>query len=457
MMPLCLLTRGVMEIEISHYSKRGHGLGKVGTKEAEVVGAVVGDTLSVELGKRKKRKHQATLLEVLNPSSQRVTPRCVHAGVCGGCSWQQKAYTSQLQTKQETLQKLFPIKAEPIIPCEDPWYYRNKMEFSFSQNKEGDHFLGLIIARSRGHVLNLEMCHLTSPWFVQVLLSVKKWWVESGLQAYHTFRDTGALRTLTVREGKRTGDKMVFLTVSGNHDYFLNRTQLKNFQEAVLSALPNDNPSIFLRIQRLAKGKPTEFYEMHLQGPELLTEYLEIQGRKMQFHISPASFFQPNPRQAEKLYAQALTLAAPCSTDTVFDLYCGTGTLGVVFAPYVHKVVGMELSPYAVCDAEMNIEANQLTNISIRRGDVGDLLEKSSESPDIVIVDPPRSGLDPTALKHLLRLSPPKILYISCNPTTQSENISTFLEQGYFLQAIQPVDQFPHTPHVENIAILLKP
>lgn len=445
-----------MEVKISHYSKRGHGLGAAGTGEAEVAGTVVGDQVLVAIGKRRKKKQGATLLEVLVPSPDRVAPRCKHAGICGGCAWQQLSYAAQLKTKQERLEQLFSPSPLPLIPCESRWAYRNKMEFSFSQNKNGDRFLGLIIGRSRGHVLNLEECFLTSSWFIHVVSAVRSWWEESGLQAYHPPTDSGSLRTLTLREGKRTGDKMVFLTVSGNHDYFVNKGQLQAFKEAVERALPDENPSLFMRIQRIAKGKPTEFYEMHLGGPDHIQETLQIKGRQMDFHISPASFFQPNTFQAERLYARALELVGPAPTDTVFDLYCGTATLGIIFAPYVKKVVGMELCPYAVCDAKVNVELNQLTNVVIRKGDVGTLLAHCSDAPDLCIIDPPRSGLDPTALKHLERLCPKKILYISCNPATQSENISRLLEAGYTLKTTQGVDQFPHTPHIENIAILLK-
>ena len=425
-------------------------------REVEVVGTVVGDTVLVELGKRKKGKIAAALLEVVKPSPDRIAARCAHAGSCGGCSWQQKSYAAQLQTKEVRLQQLFPIKVDPIIPCDDPWHYRNKMEFSFSQNKKGERFLGLIIARSRGHVLNLEECHLTSPWFIEVLSAVRDWWERSTLLAYHSHSDRGSLRTLTVREGKRTGDKMIFLTISGNHDYFVNNAQLESFKAAVHAALPGESPSIFLRIQRICKGKPTDYYEMHLDGPDFIRETLRIKGREMHFHISPTSFFQPNTLQAEKLYARALELASPQPTDTLFDLYCGTATLAILFAPYVKRVVAIELSPYAVSDANVNVAVNQLSNITILKGDVGKKLAEINERPDLVLLDPPRSGLDPTALKELIALSPKKILYISCNPTTQSENISILLESGYELKSVQGVDQFPHTPHIENIAVLIK-
>lgn len=450
------------QIKIQKYSKRGHGLGTLKKTPdspeapAEVVGTVIGDTAHVELGKKKKRIYSTTLKEIIVPSSDRVAARCKHVGTCGGCTWQQKSYEAQLKTKEAHIETLFGEKSLPIIPAKEPWHYRNKMEYTFSQNKEGDKYLGLIIARSKGRVLNLEECHLTSPWFIEVLKSVRAWWQESSLLAYHTYSDRGTLRTLTLREGKRTGEKMAFLTISGNPDFMIHKTALEGFKQAVLEALPGENPSIFLRIQRIAKGTPTTFYEMHLDGPDLIEETLSVKGKELRFKISPDSFFQPNPLQAEKLYTRALELAEPKATDTVFDLYCGTGTLGIVFAPYVKEVIGIELNPYAICDGELNIAANELLNITLKKGDVGALLKQVETPPDLAIIDPPRSGLDPTALKHLVRLSPKKILYISCNPTTQAQNISVLKEAGYALKALQPVDQFPHTYHLENIAILQK-
>jgi 23S rRNA (uracil1939-C5)-methyltransferase len=450
------------QIKIEKYSKRGHGLGSFRKTpdspevSAEVVGTVVGDTAHIELQKKKRRTYAATLKEIVHPSKDRVPAKCKHVGVCGGCTWQQKSYEAQLKIKEAHIETLFGQKPLPIIPADNPWHYRNKMEYTFSQNKEGEKFLGLMIARSRGRVLNLDECFLTNPWFIAVLESVREWWNQSALLAYHPYSDQGTLRTLTLREGKRTGEKMAFLTISGNPDFMIHKTALEGFKEAVVNALPEEDPSIFLRIQQIAKGTPTTFYEMHLHGPDFIDETLIIKGKEIYFKISPDSFFQPNPVQAEKLYTRALELVAPQSTDIVFDLYCGTATLGIIFAPYVKEVIGMELNPYSICDGELNIAVNDLSNITLQKGDVGALLKNIDISPDLAIIDPPRSGLDPTALKHLIRLSPRKILYISCNPTTQAQNISLLREAGYVLEVLQGVDQFPHTYHLENIAILSK-
>ena len=402
------------------------------------------------LNQQKKDKHFPD-----KASPDRAKPRCIHFNICGGCTWQHQSYHAQLQAKQAHLKSLFPIEPLPLIPCETPWHYRNKMEYTFSQNQRGDHFLGLIITHSRNHVLNLNQCYLAPSWFIKLLKATYSWWKTSALLAYHAYSDKGSLRTLTLKEGKHTKDKMIILTISGNHDYFINRSQLNSFKKMVHATLPHDNPSIFLRIHHICKNRPTQYYEMHLDGPKQIKEILHINGREIILHISPSSFFQPNTLQAEKLYARALELAQPQPTDILFDLYCGIAPVGITFAPYTRKVIGIESCLNAACDAKTNIHANQLSNMMIHSGNVSKVLAQYSDTPNLCIMSPPRCGLDPTTLNHLLRLAPQKILYISCNPTTQSKNISKLLTRGYRLKNIQGIDQFSHTPHIENIAILI--
>lgn len=398
-------------------------------------------------------------------------PICPHFTQCGGCKTQHVEYPEQLKQKSEMVQQLFGqlgllggVKVHEILACASPWRYRNKMEFSFSQNKAGEHFLGLMLARGGRRVLNLEECYLTSPWFTKTLNSVRSWWKSSTLKAYHTYANTGSLRTLTLREGRRTLEKMAMLTVSGVADFALNKEQLDGYIEAVKSVLPEEEREkicIFLRIQQTQKGSPTQFFEMHLSGPDHITEKLEIEidGKKRPFlfKISPTSFFQPNSFQAELLYGRALEMAAVTRDTHVFDLYCGTATLGMVFAERAGRVTGIELSPEATFDAESNLKANGIENMQVRCGDVGKVLKSMHEEnlkPDLVIVDPPRAGLDATALAEILQLAPKQILYVSCNPASQALNVKIFVENGYTLLELQPVDQFPHTPHLECIARL---
>jgi 23S rRNA (uracil-5-)-methyltransferase RumA len=383
-----------------------------------------------------------------------MNPLCIHVPDCGGCSFQQIPYSDQLIQKQAEIEKIFApfdVPVSPIIPCKDPCRYRNKMEFSFSQNKAGDRYLGLILRKSRGKVFNLQECLISPSWMSEALQRVRSWWESTPLSAFNFRSGQGTLRTLTLREGRRTGDRLAMLTVSGDPRFALTRAQLNGF----VKALDDPQMSIFLRVQQAIPSRPTQFYEMLLSGPDHITEKLHLQGKTLTFKISPTSFFQPNTEQAEVLYNQAIEIANMSPHSTVYDLYCGTATLGMAFALKAEKVIAIELNPHAVFDAKTNAEVNEISNIDIQCGDVGKLLSEASIlQPDLAIVDPPRPGLDSLAIAALKRLQPQHILYVSCNPLTQAQNITELSE--YQIIYVQPVDQFPHTPHIENIVLLLR-
>ncbi|MDN3506947.1 MAG: 23S rRNA (uracil(1939)-C(5))-methyltransferase RlmD [Simkaniaceae bacterium] len=444
-----------MQLKTDALSPKGRALNS--EKNIEVIGALPGEEVLIQLGGKRKKKRQGFLREILTPSSERVPAKCSHAPDCGGCAFQHWDYSSQLQYKMEVVQKEFNTsQVRPIILCENPWRYRNKMEFSFSQNKAGEKFLGLMLAGSRGRVLALKECFLVSEWFAKVVEAITAWWEGSGLAAYHHNFDTGHLRTLTVREAKQGQGKMVMLTVSGNPAFALKKDQMESFVQALKNVTSEEHLSIFLQIQQIAKGRPTQFFEMPLSGPDHITERLRIQDHTFDCKISPTSFFQPNTLQAEKLYTVGLDMLK-LEGARVFDLYCGSGLLGLAAAKRAKEVIGIELNHHAVFDAGWNKEVNQVENFTIYRGDVGQVLEeKKLEKPDSIIVDPPRMGLDDKAMAHILALSPKEILYISCNPKTQAINALALVQAGYRLKVLQPVDQFPHTPHIENIAYFEK-
>lgn len=439
-----------MEGSVQTFSSKGYGI----ADEVEIAHVIPGDQILYELTRKKRLPKKGRLLEIVTPSANRVEPRCAHARTCGGCCWQQMAYEEQLKQKQLRVAQAFHQEPAPIIPCEHPFEYRNKMEFTFSENRGGQKFLGLMIAQAEPYVFNLTECHIASPWFAQVLASVRAWWDASGLKAYFPPADAGSLRYLTLREAKRTGQKMAILNVSGNPEFALKRDQLDAFIAAVQSQV--GEISLFLRIHQTKKGKPTHFFEMHLAGADHIVEELHLQSKTLSFKISPISFFQPNTGSAEKLYDTALSFLPPSSV--VYDLYCGTGTLGMAASSRAQHVVGIELSPEAVIDAQENLQRNQITNMTVYQGDVGQvitrLMSQPFKRPDAVIVDPPRAGLDPLALHHLKNLMPKTIIYISCNPLTQAANVQELLKVGYQLKKIQPLDQFPHTYHIENIVVL---
>lgn len=460
----------VAELSVQSFNLRGYGVATLHRShplpplKVEIAHTLPGDRVRVEMRKKIRGIRKGRLLEVMESSAERVVPPCPHARVCGGCSWQQMAYEAQLREKERRVFEAFgkSIDVRPILSAPQIYRYRNKMEFTFSENRGGTRYLGLMIAQCEPYVYNTEECHLCNPWFSDVLQLVRFWWETSGLKAYNPPRDEGTLRYLTLREGVRTGQKMVVLNVSGHPDYAPNRLQLDSLVRAVQSALPGDIPSIFLRVHQAKKGRPTNFYEMHLAGPDHIVEELHLKRGKLLFKISPVSFFQPNTFQAERLYDTVLGLLEPLNPRLIYDLYCGTGTLGMAAAQMAAtEVIGIELSPEAILDAEENVRRNCIKGCTFLQGDVGKTLtallaKPNFVKPDVVIVDPPRAGLDPLAIHHLRTLLPKAILYVSCNPLTQAENIQELLQSGYRIEALQPVDQFPHTYHIENIALLVR-
>lgn len=465
------MKESLVTLQIDSLEADGKGSGEFidgagNKKRAEVPFSMPGDVVDTLLKRKKGGVFPGSFLQLVQPAKTRVEPRCPHFGSCGGCSWQHISYEEQVGYKQAFIENFFRELIDdlsvlrPIIGAPSPWNYRNKMEFSFSQDREGHRFLGLMLAGRRGKVFNLHTCHLASPWFAESVGAVRHWWESTSLSAYNPVSNQGTLRNLTLRESKTTGEKMAILTVSGRADYAIRTRELKQFQ----ALFDGSDTSLFLRIHQAIKGQPTEIYEMHLQGPETIRERLSVRlksqdkASEIDFHISPAAFFQPNTLQAERLYIEALELAGLREEDVVYDLFCGTGTLGLLAARFVKSVIGIEISEEASLDGRENIKVNGLKNVEIVTGSVSEVLEgkRGFALPTLIFLDPPRAGLDPKSLEEVAALNCQRIVYISCNPKTQVRDVKAFLEKGYQLMAIQPIDQFPETPHIENIAYLVK-
>lgn len=390
---------------------------------------------------------------------------CPHFGICGGCQWQQIGYPEQLQKKEEQIAWIFQefgVTPRSIIPSESPWHYRNKLELSFSSDLAGKRYLGLMMRGARRRVLDLETCLLGEPWMVQATEIVRQWWGGTDLMAYKPHKDSGSLRTLTLRSGYASGDRLVMLTVSGQVDAALTKPQLRDFVQALSPLEQGGELSIILRIQQAVKGRPTQFYEMVLYGKDHVREEIRLTAcETIHCRVSPSAFFQPNRFLFSRLYQTALELADLHQDMHVLDLYCGTGTLTLCAAKRVKEVIGIELSREAVVDAQENQKQNGLSNVQVIAGDVGKILDSlygdaSKKRPDCIFMDPPRSGLDAKAIQHLFSLQSPKIVYISCCPETQYVNVQALVSVGYKLAVIQPIDQFPQTTHVENIVLLQK-
>jgi 23S rRNA (uracil1939-C5)-methyltransferase len=454
------------QIQIQSLSSQGKGRGHFVSsqgeeKQAEIPFALPEETVEAVLGSKRSGHYQGILRQVITPSPLRILPRCMHFGDCGGCTFQHLIYEAESKWKEEKVKTLFAPLLDnetaffPILAAAQLWEYRNKMEYTFTQDKGKNRFLGLIKGGSRGKVFNLKECFLTSPWFSKTVGEVRAFWETTDLAAYHPASNRGTLRTLILRESVTTKEQMAMLTVSGNPLDAIRKHDLQKFKEIF-----GPKVSLYLRIHQVLKGQPTQFFEMHLQGPECIEEVLSIDipgkgSASLYFKISPSSFFQPNTRQAMHLYARALQLAEVDSEDLFFDLYCGTGTIGMLASRFVKKAIGIEISTEAALDGRENIKNNQIQNMEIYTGDVGDSLRKASfGSPSLVCVDPPRAGLGEKTVAQILELTTPRILYISCNPSTQVQDIKLLLKSGYRIKAVQPVDPFAHTPHIENIAVL---
>lgn len=441
--------------------------------------ALPGDRVRVIIEKRRRKTLEGRVDALLEPAPERIEPRCQHFGSrlvpgkgCGGCTLQSLPYEAQLELKQLGVRRLLEeggidpdAVLRPAIGCASPWYYRNKLEFSFGDDNERRFSLGLHPGGYKHEVFDLHACYLLSPEAVEVAAAVRAWaWAEQ-LDAYKPRANEGLLRTLTVREGKRTGERSVELTTTQAETTESGRSVAEiaeSFRDAV-AATRLCGP-IFWTQHHAKRGEPTRFITHHLAGPETLTERLHLPGgRELTFAIHPRAFFQPNTLQAERLYAEVIACAAVEGGGDIraVDLYCGTGTIGLALAPFVSHVVGVELSKEAVEDAGFNAMHNGLTNTHFIAGDVGAVLESGQVSQafggapvDLVVVDPPRAGLMPKARVHIEALGAPRLVYVSCNPEALVRDLGPLAQAGYVLRSVQPVDMFPQTAHIENVALL---
>jgi 23S rRNA (uracil1939-C5)-methyltransferase len=442
-----------LELEIESLAYGGNGVARLDGYVVFVRRGLPGDRVRARVTKVKRSHAEALATDVLRAGPNRVDAPCVHYPACGGCRFQDLAYEKQLEQKHaqvhDALQRLGGIADPPlnaIVPCEpEIFHYRNKVEYSFTQTPDGP-ALGFHKAGRWDEVLDLEKCWLTTGVGNGVRDAVRDWAREEGLAPYSQSDNSGYLRHLVVREGRNTGQALVQLvTAPGEHfepGYFVDVVRRFPEVRSVHWSI-NDRPAEVTNL-------PTKL----LWGEEWIEE--EIGG--LRFRVRPNAFLQTNTGMAEKLYGLAAAAAGLTGTETVWDLYCGIGTIGLTLARNALTVWGIEVSEESVACALENAELNGITNAAFFAGNVGQVVEELVErsgSPDVVVVDPPRAGLAGKALRHLGRLGAPRLVYVSCNPTTLAGDAKTLrTEYGYELLNVTPVDMFPHTPHVESVALL---
>jgi 23S rRNA (uracil1939-C5)-methyltransferase len=419
-----------------------------------VRGALPGDRVRAKVTKVKRGFAEAAAGDVLEPSPHRVDAPCPHFGVCGGCRFQHLVYEEQIAAKEQQVRdalarigRVAEPPVEPIVPAASLYHYRNKLEYSFTASDEGV-ALGFHRAGRWDEVIALEVCLLTTEVGNAIRDAVRDWAREERLEPYDQATGEGYLRHLVVREGRNTGQVLVVLvTAPGERfetGYFVD--VLRRFPEVrSIHWAINDTPA-----------ERTSLPTRLLWGEEAIEE--ELLGLRVR--IRPNAFLQTNTEMAERLYELAREYAALTGAENVFDLYCGTGTIGLSLAAQAGAVWGVEISEEAVACAIENAELNGIENAHFFAGNVGqsiDELVEQAGTPDLVVVDPPRAGLAGKALRRLGRIGAPQIVYVSCNPTTLASDVKVLNEDfGYELRRCRPVDMFPHTPHVESVSLLEK-
>ncbi len=443
-----------LELKINNIAFGGKGIGEKNGFKIFVPDACPGDLLNIKIGKVKKNYAEGRCLNVLKASPLRIEPRCKHFDVCGGCKFQFLSYQKQLEIKEqhvrdalERLAGLPDIRVQEILPCNSEWFYRNKMELSFGPSKNGGVMLGFYPPGYHYEVFDLEECYLQSADMSELVSNVRNWANKFKLTHYDSKKNPkGLLRNLTVREGKNTGEKMIILTTSTeemDHESFI---QL--FQAHV---------SVYRCIVEQEKGHRTSFHIKHLSGPKLLVENLKLEnGKTLSFDILPRAFFQTNTQQAQILYSKVLEYADFKGDELLFDLYCGTGTIGLFCSHAVKQVYGLEINPSSIENAQNNAIKNDIQNVEFICGRVEDTLKSLKERPDVIIVDPPRSGLGSKTVDLVYEFQAERIIYISCNPTSLARDLKQFASLGYKTECVLPIDMFPHTAHIECLCRLVK-
>ncbi|MGB0346233.1 MAG: 23S rRNA (uracil(1939)-C(5))-methyltransferase RlmD [Balneolaceae bacterium] len=466
--PVSLKKGAELTLEIEGAAFKGKGVAKVDGLAVFVPGTMPGDIVKARIIKRRKSYREAKVLELLTPSKDRINPKCQHANVCGGCSWQHVPYPKQLEfkTQQVTdhIRRIAGLES-PVLPAigsNDAFYYRNKMEYSISSKRwltdeeiRSEDFVddttfaaGLHAPGRFDKILNLNECHLQRSESFEILQFIKNFCVDHGIEPFKVFEKEGFLRHVMIRTSYHTDDFMVNLVTFKDEP-----DTIKKISEALIDAFPvittivnnvNDqhNPTAIGRYEHVIYG----------------AGYIRDKIGDFEFKIHPNAFFQTNTAQAELLYEVAREFADLDDGDVVYDLYCGVGTLSLYMSQKASKVLGIELVDVAVENAKFNASTNKVENVSFVRGDMKDVFTPDMViqfgSPDVLITDPPRAGMHPDVVQRLCELKVPKIVYVSCDSSTMARDLA-ILSDTYDVIKVQPVDMFPQTYHVEAVAKLV--
>ena len=456
-----------IEVEIEQFADRGKSIARVDGYVIFVPHGVPGDRARIAITRKRKKFAEGRIVELLQSSEMRTEPVCRYFGACGGCTWQNLRYESQLEAKREGVVTAMKhhggfenLEIPPVLGASDIYGYRNKMEFSFSANRwlttreiaskeplDKTFALGLHAPGRFDKVLDIVSCDLVPHPRMAIVNSVRELARGEGWTPWHVRKHTGYLRNLVIRIAHHTDEIMLDLVTSA---------RLEDRTRKLADLLARRHPEVTTFLNTVHSGPSQTSMGEHTEvvtGPGFITDKM---GR-FTFEIGPNTFFQTNTAQAEKLYKVALDFAQLESGDHVYDLYCGCGTISLFASDLADRVTGVELVPEAVDAAVRNAERNGVSNCSFF---VGDMLKTFTDEfvnahgrPNVVIVDPPRAGLHPKVARRLSRIGSERIVYLSCNPLSQAHDLGV-LNTHYQIDRVQPVDLFPQTHHIENVALL---
>ncbi len=453
-------------VKITDIGAEGNALARVDNLVVFVPMLIPGDIVDIRVIKKRKKYLEGRVVKFHEYSSDRIKPRCIHFGVCGGCKWQHLPYRLQLQFKEKQVRdnltrigKIELPEISPIIGSSEIYMYRNKLEFTFSDNRwhtdeevvsdikfEKEDALGFHIPGLFDKVLDIKECHLQPEPSNSIRNAVRQYAHENNLQFFDLREQKGFLRNIVIRNSLES--KVMVIVVFFHEDV--------EKREGLLDFLASEFPqitSLMYIINSKRNDSLSDQDPVLYKGEDHLVEIMN----GLKFRIGPKSFYQTNTRQALELYRIAKKFAGLSGKEIVYDLYTGTGTIANYIASDAEKVIGIEYVAEAVHDAIINSEINGILNTYFFAGDMRDVLSEDffmlNGKPDVIITDPPRAGMHEDVIKRIIDASPEKIVYISCNPSTQSRDIQ-LLSEYYYVAGVQPVDMFPHTHHVENVVLL---
>ena len=454
-------------LHIEDIGTGGEGIGKADGFTFFVKDAIVGDVIEAKIMKLKKNYGYARLMKVLTPSKDRVEPKCPVARQCGGCQIQEMRYEAQLAFKQKMVQNnleriggLSDFEMYPVIGMETPYAYRNKAQFPVGEDKDGNIVIGFYAGRTH-HIVEQTDCCIGAPENGEVLRKVKAYMQKNQIRPYNEEHHSGIVRHILIRTGYHTKEIMVCLIVNA-----AKASCLKNAEQLTESLREMDGmTSVMVNFNtektNVILGKKSEV----LWGQPYIEDFIG----DVKYQISPQSFFQVNPMQTEKLYAKALEYAGLTGNETVWDLYCGIGTISLFLAKNARKVYGVEIVPQAIEDARNNAKRNGIDNAEFFVGKAEEVvpafyekaLKQAQDSeagksirPDVVVVDPPRKGCEEVLLETIVKMQPQRIVYVSCDSATLARDLKFLSANGYAVKKVQPVDQFGHSVHIETVVML---